>query len=74
LQEQQDVKVVELDQDPWINKERREFRGIWDQDEVRVPLTAYRCNWSIRDVVEDQDPRIYKKRNRRQGFGGQIRQ
>jgi len=74
LQEQQDVKVVELDQDPWINKERREFRGIWDQDEVRVPLIAYRCNWSIRDVVEDQDPRIYKKRKRRQGFGGQIRQ
>jgi hypothetical protein len=53
VQERQDIKVVELDQDPWIYKKRREFRGIWDQDEVRVPLTAYLCDWSTGDVVED---------------------
>jgi hypothetical protein len=46
VQEQHDIKVVELDKDLWINKKRREFRGIWDQDEVRVPLIAYLCNWS----------------------------
>jgi hypothetical protein len=36
VHEQQDIKVVELDPDPWINKKRREFRGIWDLGEVRV--------------------------------------